>query len=52
VAAPLAREVIKAYFDKKTAQKPPLVQTQNQVRMLSKALAVQSTRPTTLAEFR
>src|SRR5271157_1256195 len=52
VAAPLAREVIKAYFDKKTAQKPPLVQTQNQVRMLSKAVAVQSVRPATLAGFR
>jgi penicillin-binding protein 2 len=52
VAAPLAREVIKAYFDKKTAQKPPLVQTQNQVRMLSKAIEVQSTRPAKLAEFR
>jgi len=52
VAAPLAREVIKAYFDKKTAQKPPLVQTQNQVRMLSKAIAVQSTKPATLAGFR
>ena len=52
VAVPVAREVIKAYFDKKTAQKPPLVQTQNQVRMLSKAIAVQSTKPATLAEFR
>ena len=52
VAVPIAREVIKAYFDKKAAQKPPLVQTQNQVRMLSKAIAVQSTRPATLAGFR
>jgi penicillin-binding protein 2 len=52
VAAPLAREVIKAYFDKKTAHQPPLAQTQNQVRMLSKAIAGQSTRPATLAEFR
>jgi penicillin-binding protein 2 len=52
VAVPVAREVIKAYFDKKTAQKPPQVQTQNQARMLSKAQAVQSTRPATLAEFR
>ena len=52
VAVPVAREVIKAYFDKKAAQKPPLVQTQNQVRMLSKASAVPSTRPATLAEFR
>jgi len=52
VAAPLAREVIKAYFDKKTAQKPPLVQTQNQVRMLSKAGAVRSTGPAKLAELR
>jgi penicillin-binding protein 2 len=52
VAVPIAREVIKAYFDKKAAQKPPLVQTQNQVRMLSKAIEVQSTRPATLAESR
>jgi penicillin-binding protein 2 len=52
VAVPIAREVIKAYFDKKAAQKPPLVQTQNQARMLSKAIAVQSNKPATLAEFR
>jgi penicillin-binding protein 2 len=52
VAAPLAREVIKAYFDKKAAQKLPLVQTQNQVRNLSKAVVVQSPRPAALAEFR
>ena len=44
VAAPLAREVIKAYFDKKTAQKLPLLQTQNQGRMLSKAIAAPFTR--------
>ena len=52
VAAPLAREVIRAYFDKKTAQNPPPVQTQNQVRTLSKALEGQSIKPATLAEFR
>jgi penicillin-binding protein 2 len=52
VAAPVAREVIKAYFDKKPAQKPPLEQTQNQVRMLSKASAAPSTNPATLAEVR
>jgi len=52
VAVPVAREVIKAYFDKKAAQKPPLVQTQNQPRMLSKALAVQPTTPSALAELR
>lgn len=52
VAAPVAREVIRAYFDKKTAQKPPLEQTQNQVRMLSKASAMPSTRPPALAEVR
>jgi penicillin-binding protein 2 len=52
VAAPLAREVIKAYFDKKAAQKPPLMQTQNQVRMLSKAIAVPSTRLASDTEFR
>jgi penicillin-binding protein 2 len=51
VAVPLAREVIKAYFDKKTAQKPPLVQTQNQVRMLSKAIAGPSTRLASDTEF-
>jgi len=52
VAVPIAREVIKAYFDKKAAQNPLLEQTQNQVRMLSKAVAVQSTKPATVAEFR
>jgi penicillin-binding protein 2 len=52
VAAPLAREVIKAYFDKKTAQKPPLVQPQNQVRMLSKAIAAPSTRLASDTELR
>jgi penicillin-binding protein 2 len=52
VAVPIVREVIKAYFNKKTAQKPPLVQTQNQVRMLSKAIALQSPRPAARAEFR
>jgi hypothetical protein len=52
VAVPIAREVIKAYFDKKTAQKPALVQTQNQARTLSKALEVQSNKPATLLEIR
>ena len=35
VAAPIARDVIKAYFDKKMEQKPPLKQMQTQVRILS-----------------
>jgi penicillin-binding protein 2 len=52
VAVPVAREVIKAYFDKKAGQKPPLVQTQNQGRMLSKAVAVPSTRLASDTEFR
>ena len=42
VAAPLAREVIKAYFDKKAAQKSLLMQTQNGTRMLSKAVEAPS----------
>ncbi len=46
VAVPVAREVIKAYFDKKPGQKPPPVQTQGQGRMLSKAI---TTPPTSLA---
>jgi penicillin-binding protein 2 len=52
VAAPVAREVIKAHFDKKAAQKPPPGQAQNPARTLSKALEVHSTGPATLAEFR
>jgi penicillin-binding protein 2 len=52
VAVPIAREVIKAYFDKKAVQKPALVQTQNQARTLSKALEVQSNKPATLLEIR
>jgi len=44
VAVPIAREVIKAYFDKKTAQKPPLVQGQEQVRLLSNAIPAPSSR--------
>jgi penicillin-binding protein 2 len=52
VAAPVAREVIKAYFDKKAAQRLPLVQTQDQVRMLSKTIALPSSRPAASAEFR
>jgi hypothetical protein len=35
VAAPIARDVIKAYFDKKLEQRPPLKQMQTQVKMLS-----------------
>jgi penicillin-binding protein 2 len=52
VAVPVAREVIKAYFDKKTMQKPPLVKTQNQVRMLSKAITAPSTRLASGMDFR
>jgi penicillin-binding protein 2 len=52
VAVPIARDVIKAYFEKKAAQKPPQVQTQGPVPMLSRALAVQSPRPGARAEFR
>jgi penicillin-binding protein 2 len=52
VAAPLAREVIKAYFDKKTAQKSPLLQTQNRTRMLSNAVVAPSTRQVAHTEFR
>jgi len=52
VAVPVAREVIKAYFDKKTGQKPPLVKTQNQVRMLSKVITAPSTRLASDADFR
>ena len=37
VAVPVAREVIKAYFDKKNGQKPPVAPAQSQERMLSKA---------------
>jgi len=47
VAAPIARDVIKAYFDKKTARKPALEQTQNPVRMLSKATRVEPSPPAT-----
>lgn len=35
VAAPVARDVIKAYFDKKLANKPPARPTETQVRLLS-----------------
>jgi penicillin-binding protein 2 len=42
VAVPIVREVIKAYFDKKAAQKPSHDQNQDEVRMLSKTGAVQS----------
>ncbi len=37
VAVPVAREVIKAYFDKKNGQKPLVAPVQTQERMLSKA---------------
>jgi penicillin-binding protein 2 len=37
VAVPVAREVIKAYFDKKNGQKPAVAPAQSQERMLSKA---------------
>ena len=40
VAVPVAREVIKAYFDKKNGQKPPRAPEQTQERMLSKAAEV------------
>jgi penicillin-binding protein 2 len=40
VAAPVARDVIKAYFDKKMAQKPPQDQAQSQARLLSKLNAI------------
>jgi penicillin-binding protein 2 len=46
VAVPVAREVIKAYFEKKPGQKAPPVQTQGQGRMLSKAI---TTPPKSLA---
>jgi penicillin-binding protein 2 len=36
VAASVARDVIKAYFDKKPARKPPPGQTQTQVRLMSR----------------
>lgn len=40
VAAPIARDVIKAYFDKKTEQERPVNQMQTQVKMLSQAKKV------------
>jgi penicillin-binding protein 2 len=52
VAVPIVREVIKAYFDKKTAQKPPQEQTQNEARMLSKALTAQPPGPAAHTDFR
>jgi penicillin-binding protein 2 len=52
VAAPLAREVIKAYFDKRTAQKSPPLQTQNGARMLSRAVEVPSAKLALDAESR
>jgi penicillin-binding protein 2 len=45
VAVPVAREVIKAYFDKKNGQKPLVVPVQTQARMLSKAGEVQLPAP-------
>jgi penicillin-binding protein 2 len=41
VAVPVAREVIKAYFDKKNGQKPLVAPAQNPERMMSKAGEVQ-----------
>jgi penicillin-binding protein 2 len=38
VAVPVARDVIKAYFDKKLAQKPQLEQRQTQARLLSRLM--------------
>jgi penicillin-binding protein 2 len=52
VAVPIAREVIKAYFDKKTAPKSPQEPTQEEARMLSKALVAQPPRPAAHADFR
>ncbi len=52
VAVPVAREVIKAYFDKKAAQRPPQMQTQNQGRMLSDAGAAHTTSLATEVEVR
>jgi hypothetical protein len=45
VAVPVAREVIKAYFDKKSGQKPLVAPVQTQERMLSKAGEVQLPAP-------
>jgi penicillin-binding protein 2 len=45
VAVPVAREVIKAYFDKKNGQKPLVAPAQTQERMLSKAGEVQLPTP-------
>jgi penicillin-binding protein 2 len=52
VAVPIAREVIKAYFDKKAAQKSPPGETQSPERMLSKAFAAPSSGPAASLEFR
>jgi len=45
VAAPIARDVIKAYFDKKNAQKPPPVPTQTQVRLMSRVTDMEGAAP-------
>jgi len=37
VAVPIARDVIKAYFDKKAARRPPPNQLQTQIRVMSEA---------------
>jgi penicillin-binding protein 2 len=37
VAVPIARDVIKAYFQKKAARRPPPGQLQTQIRVLSEA---------------
>jgi penicillin-binding protein 2 len=49
VAAPVARDVIKAYFDKKLARKPTLQQTQTPARLLSRLKATEDRGPKDLA---
>jgi penicillin-binding protein 2 len=45
VAAPVARDVIRAYFDKKAARKPPPDQLQTQVRVMSQVLRMLPAEP-------
>ncbi len=52
VAAPIARDVIKAYFDKKMEQKPPLKQMQTEVKMLSEVNKTPGARADTSAPGR
>jgi penicillin-binding protein 2 len=49
VAAPVARDVIKAYFEKKPAPKPRLEEVQNQARLLSRVFDTEGKVPGTLA---